>query len=204
MKASALFAGPCDFTAGAATIEQMPESTLPEVAFAGRSNVGKSSLINALTGRKTLARTSRTPGRTQQLNFFNIGGRFHLVDMPGYGYAQVIARHQNGGRISRSRDYLARTLQLRCVYILIDSRHGLKHSDHELMDMLDEAAVPCRIVFTKADKTDEDEYKGAGADFNSKTAWRRIKTAPHRSRLDPLFTSCRRETWASMSCAKPL
>ena len=186
MKASALFSGPCDFTAGAARLDQMPEASLPEVAFAGRSNVGKSSLINALTGRKTLARTSRTPGRTQQLNFFNIGGRFFLVDMPGYGYAQV-SRDTKMAWDQLITDYLRGRQSLRCVYILIDSRHGLKDSDHELMDMLDEAAVPCRIVFTKADKAGEDEYKGLA--HKTTAAIKRHRTVSP----DPLFTSAEKK-----------
>jgi GTP-binding protein len=186
MKASALFAGPCDFTAGAARLDQMPGATLPEVAFAGRSNVGKSSLINALTGRKTLARTSRTPGRTQQLNFFNIGGRFFLVDMPGYGYAQV-SRDTKMAWDKLITDYLRGRSSLRCVYILIDSRHGLKDSDHELMDMLDEAAVPCRIVFTKADKTGGDEYRELA--HKTVDAIKRHRTVSP----DPLFTSAEKK-----------
>lgn len=141
-----------DFVAGVATLDQLPEADLPEVAFAGRSNVGKSSLINALTGRKALARTSHTPGRTQQLNFFSIGGLFYLVDMPGYGYAQVSkAKKQEWEGLIRT--YLRGRPTLRCVFVLVDSRHGLKESDRALMTMLDETAVPYRLVLTKADKT---------------------------------------------------
>lgn len=147
-----LFAGSCDFVAGVATLDRLPDFDLPEVAFAGRSNVGKSSLINALTGRKALARTSHTPGRTQQLNFFNIGGVFHLVDMPGYGYAKVSKKQREAwNRVMRS--YLRGRPVLRCVFILVDSRHGLKDSDEEMMAMLDECAVPYRIVLTKEDKS---------------------------------------------------
>jgi GTP-binding protein len=140
-----------NFVAGVATLDQLPSATLPEVAFAGRSNVGKSSLINALTGRKALARTSNTPGRTQQLNFFDIGGRFHLVDMPGYGYAQV-SRQKKAGWEKLIRSYLRGRTSLRCAFVLIDARHGLKESDEELMTLLDETAVPYRVILTKIDK----------------------------------------------------
>lgn len=139
------------FVAGAATLDMIPPASLPEIAFAGRSNVGKSSLINALTGRKALARTSNTPGRTQQLNFFDVGGAFLLVDMPGYGYAKVSKKQkEEWDRLIRA--YLRGRPSLRCVFVLIDSRHGLKDSDREMMTMLDEAAVPYRIILTKADK----------------------------------------------------
>jgi GTP-binding protein len=182
MKPPALFAGPCDFVAGVARPDQLPPPALPEVAFAGRSNVGKSSLINALTGRRALARTSRTPGRTQQLNFFNVGGRFYLVDMPGYGYAQV-GRETRVAWDDLISGYLRDRTSLRCVFILVDSRHGLKESDHELMDLLDGAAVPCRIVFTKADKADADERKGLA--HRTAQELKRHRTASP----EPLFTS---------------
>jgi GTP-binding protein len=151
-----LFQGPCDFVAGVATLDAMPDATLPEIAFAGRSNVGKSSLINALTGRKALARTSNTPGRTQQLNFFDIAGRFLLVDMPGYGYAEV-SKQQKQEWEDLIRNYLRGRPTLRCAFVLVDSRHGLKDSDRDLMKMLDESAVPYRIILTKADKAATDE-----------------------------------------------
>ncbi len=146
-----LFAGPCDFVTSVAWLSQLPEAGLPEVAFAGRSNVGKSSLINALTNRKTLAKTSNTPGRTQQLNYFNLGGRLYLVDMPGYGYAKV-SKVKVKEWTKLIRDYLRGRPTLRCVLILVDARHGLKDSDLELMKMLDETAVSYRVALTKADK----------------------------------------------------
>lgn len=146
-----LFAQECGFVAGTATLDRIPEAHLPEVAFAGRSNVGKSSLINALTGRNSLARTSNTPGRTQQINFFDLGKRLMLVDLPGYGFAQapkdlVWQWNQLVNSYLKGRTVLRRT----CV--LIDSRHGLKDVDREVMTMLDKAAVTYQIVLTKIDK----------------------------------------------------
>ena len=146
-----LFAGDCRFVLAAARLDQLPESGLPEVAFAGRSNVGKSSLINALTGRNTLARTSNTPGRTQQLIFFELGDRLALVDMPGYGYAQAPKDVVKSWTALLKR-YLAGRVILRRVCLLVDARHGLKPSDEEMMSLLDGAAVPYRIVLTKVDK----------------------------------------------------
>ncbi len=151
-----LFSGPCDFMLGVAALEQLPETESPEIAFAGRSNVGKSSLVNALTGRKTLARTSNTPGRTQQLNFFNLAGRLILVDMPGYGYAKV-SKTQIADWTKLIFKYLRGRPNLRCVFVLVDARHGLKDSDFELMKMLDEAAVSYRVVLTKIDKIKDQE-----------------------------------------------
>lgn len=151
-----LFSGSCDFMLGVAGLEQLPPENKPEVAFAGRSNVGKSSLLNALTGRKTLAKTSNTPGRTQQLNFFNLGGALYLVDMPGYGYAKV-SRSEKKKWDRLIRDYLRGRANLRCVFILIDARHGVKDSDEEILSMLDECGVSARIVLTKADKVKDEE-----------------------------------------------
>lgn len=153
-----IFAGPCDFFAAINNLDQLPPATLPEIAFAGRSNVGKSSLINALTGRKTLARTSDTPGRTQQLNFFDLGGHLFMVDMPGYGYAKV-SKAQKKQWNFLIRDYLRGRQTLRCVMLLIDSRHGLKDSDEDIMTMLDECAVMYRVILTKADKSKEAESR---------------------------------------------
>lgn len=147
-----LFAQECTFVAGADKIEILPAPTLPEIAFAGRSNVGKSSLINALLNRKTLARISHTPGRTQQLNFFLLGKHFYIVDMPGYGYAAVSkAKIKNWAHLIH--DYLRGRVPLKRVFLLIDSRHGLKSSDLAVMKELDMAAVSYQIVLTKADKS---------------------------------------------------
>jgi GTP-binding protein len=144
-----------DFRLGVATIEGLPLSTLPEIAFAGRSNVGKSSLINAVTGRTSLARTSSTPGRTRELNFFEVKERLFLVDMPGYGYAKAPKKEIKVWQ-QLIRDYLRGRVQLRRVFVLVDSRHGLKDTDSETLTMLDECAVPYQILLTKVD-----ELKGA-------------------------------------------
>ncbi len=153
-----VFSGSCDFMLGVASLTQLPDAQLPEVAFAGRSNVGKSTLFNALTARKNLARTSNTPGRTQELNYFNLGQRLYMVDMPGYGYAKV-SKEKVKAWTKLIFAYLRGRPTLRCVFILIDSRHGLKDSDHELMTMLDEAAVSYRIILTKCDKVKDQELE---------------------------------------------
>jgi len=146
-----LFAQECQFVTGAADLGGLPEDKLPEIAFAGRSNVGKSSLVNALTGRKTLARTSNTPGRTRQINFFDLGGRLMLVDLPGYGYARA-AKTEVAAWTRLIQNYLKGRVGLRRLCLLVDGRHGLKPSDEELMDLLENAAVPYRVVLTKCDK----------------------------------------------------
>jgi GTP-binding protein len=146
-----LFAGPCEFIFAAARADGLPPIGAPEFAFAGRSNVGKSSLINALTGRTTLARTSRTPGRTQELIFFDLNGRARLVDMPGYGYAAV-AKSKSEAWGELARDYLRGRPSLARVFVLVDGRHGLKESDHETMRALDGAAVSYAVVLTKGDE----------------------------------------------------
>jgi len=148
-----IFAGPIAFLKSAPALEHLPEATAPEVAFAGRSNVGKSSLINALTNRNGLARTSNTPGRTQELNFFDVGEplSFRLVDMPGYGFATAPKDVVKTWRFLIN-DYLRGRQALKRAFVLVDSRHGLKPVDGDVMDMLDAAAVSYRIVLTKADK----------------------------------------------------
>jgi len=153
-----LFAQQCDFVLGATTMDQVPETVLPEIAFAGRSNVGKSSLINALTGRKTLARTSNTPGRTRQVNFFDLGAQLMLADLPGYGYAKAPKAEirQWTGLID---DYLKGRAGLRRACLLIDARHGLKATDREVMKALDTAAVVYQVVLTKCDKLKEAALK---------------------------------------------
>lgn len=153
-----LFAQDCAFVIAVAGLDQLPEDSLPEIAFAGRSNVGKSSLVNALTGRNTLARTSNTPGRTQQLIFFDLGGRLTLVDLPGYGYARAEKKSVKAWtRLTRS--FLKGRASLRRVCLLIDARHGVKDSDREIMKELDQAAVSYQIVFTKADKIGREEQE---------------------------------------------
>ncbi len=146
-----LFAQDCRFVAGTATLDRLPSPGCPEVAFAGRSNVGKSSLINALTGRNGLARASNTPGRTQQINFFDLSGRLMLVDLPGYGFAQA-PKDQVACWTRLVNAYLKGRAVLRRACLLVDARHGLKDSDREMMAMLDQAAVPYQLVLTKADK----------------------------------------------------
>ena len=146
-----LFAGPCDFIWGASKSDGLPPMGPPEIAFAGRSNVGKSSLVNALTGRKTLARVSHTPGRTQELNFFALGERARLVDMPGYGYAKV-SKEKAASWQSVMRDFLRGRATLLRVFVLVDGRHGLKPVDEETFDLLDSSATSYVVVLTKTDE----------------------------------------------------
>jgi GTP-binding protein len=152
-RARKLFAGPIEFLKSAPELQFLPDPSVPEIAFAGRSNVGKSSLLNALTNRKGLARTSNTPGRTQELNFFDVGipPRIRLVDMPGYGFAEapkdLVRRWHH-----LVNDYLRGRAMLKRALVLIDSRHGLKEVDREMMRMLDDAAVGYHLVLTKGDK----------------------------------------------------
>ncbi len=156
--ARVLFAHPVTFLMGAVAMDQLPAPDLPEVAFAGRSNVGKSSLINALTGRKDLARASTAPGRTREINFFLVDEQLRLTDLPGYGFAKasrsIARKFQNLGRA-----YLRGRPNLKRAYLLIDARHGLKPVDQEAMDALDQAAVSYQVVLTKADKLKASEVE---------------------------------------------
>ncbi|MDP1752911.1 MAG: ribosome biogenesis GTP-binding protein YihA/YsxC [Reyranella sp.] len=155
-----LFAGPCDFISGAGSVESLPPVALPEVAFAGRSNVGKSSLVNALTGRRTLARVSARPGHTRQINFFDLAGRLYLVDLPGYGFAQVSKSMKETWQDLASA-YLRGRPTLKRICLLIDSRHGVKDSDHETMKNLDRAAISYQLILTKTDQLRQAEIPRA-------------------------------------------
>ena len=153
-KGRILFAGETEFLKGVVAMDGMPPADRVEVCFAGRSNVGKSTLINALTGRKALARASNTPGRTQEINFFTLGDERYLVDLPGYGYANapvnVVEKWQ---RLLKA--YLSGRANLRRAFVLIDARHGVKPVDSEIMELLDRSAVPFQTVLTKSDKVKE-------------------------------------------------
>ncbi len=166
-----IFAGEADFIWAATSVPGLPPMKGIEIAFAGRSNVGKSSLVNALTGRKTLARVSHTPGRTQQLNFFDIGGAFTLVDMPGYGYAAA-GKEKVAAWTDLIHAYLRGRANLARVFVLIDSRHGLKPVDDAVLDGLDKAAVSYQIVLTKIDELKKGEAARRQADTAAATARR--------------------------------
>jgi len=163
-RAARLFSGRVEFLLSAPQLKFLPEPTVPEIAFCGRSNVGKSSLLNALTGRRAIARTSVTPGRTQELNFFEVGDPtlFRLVDMPGYGFAKVPVKVVERWR-QLVRTYLKGRQVLHRTLVLVDSRHGLKDVDREMMTMLDETAVGYRLVLTKADKVKASELAAVRA-----------------------------------------
>ncbi|WP_127901905.1 ribosome biogenesis GTP-binding protein YihA/YsxC [Solirhodobacter olei] len=150
-KGRLLFAGPVDFVKGVVAMDGLPSADRIEVCFAGRSNVGKSSLINALTGRKALARASNTPGRTQEINYFAMGEERYLVDLPGYGYAEApVAVVEKWQRLLK--EYLSGRQTLRRAFVLIDARHGVKKVDEEILTLLDKSAVTFEVVLTKADK----------------------------------------------------
>ena len=158
-QARKLFAGPVSFLKSAPGLQFLPEPSVPEIAFAGRSNVGKSSLLNALTNRKSLARTSNTPGRTQELNFFEVGEplALRLVDMPGYGFAEAPKDMVKQWK-RLINDYLRGRAVLKRALVLVDGRHGLKDVDREIMTMLDEAAVNYQLITTKSDKVKPTEF----------------------------------------------
>ena len=155
-----LFAGPCDFVWGATSAENLPPEKLNEVGFVGRSNAGKSSLVNALTGRKSLARVSQTPGATRQINFFDLGGRLMLVDLPGYGFAKRSKTEADSWQ-EMIFAYLRRRARLRRVLLLIDARRGVMDSDRQVMALLDQAAISYGLVLTKADELKSSERPGA-------------------------------------------
>lgn len=179
-----IFAGEAEFKWASTAIDNLPPMNSVEIAFAGRSNVGKSSLVNALTNRKTLARTSHTPGRTQQLNFFDIGGHFMLVDMPGYGYAAV-SKAKVEAWTDVIIDYLKGRANLARVYVLIDGRHGVKDVDRDVMNLLDTAAVSYALVLTKHDEVKK-------ADSEKIIAATRLETAKRPAAYpEIIFTSSR-------------
>jgi GTP-binding protein len=161
------FKGESSFVLGVVKFEQLPQDSLPEIAFAGRSNVGKSSLLNALMNRKNLARTSNTPGRTREVNFFKINDKAYLVDLPGYGYAKAPKKEVLGWN-KLIMDYLQGRSNLSRICLLIDSRHGIKNNDEEIMKVLDSAAVNYNIVLTKTDKINAKELENIKNDVANK------------------------------------
>ena len=182
-RARKLFAGPIEFLKSAPELKFLPDQDAPEVAFAGRSNVGKSSLLNALTSRKGLARTSNTPGRTQELNFFDVGTplQLRLVDMPGYGFAEAPKDLVKRWRFLVN-DYLRGRTALRRALVLVDARHGLKEVDREMMRMLDDAAVGYHLVLTKSDKV---KPSALGSIYESTM----VEAAKHPAAHPAIFTT---------------
>ncbi len=182
-RARKLFAGPIEFLKSAPGLQFLPDPVAPEIAFAGRSNVGKSSLLNALTNRKALARTSNTPGRTQELNFFDIGEplQIRLVDMPGYGFAEAPKDMVRRWRFLIN-DYLRGRAVLKRALVLVDSRHGLKDVDRDVMQMLDDAAVGYHLVLTKGDKV---KPSALGALYEATVA----EAAKHPAAHPSIFTT---------------
>lgn len=182
-EAAKLFSGPVEFLLSAPQLKFLPNPTVPEIAFCGRSNVGKSTLLNALTGRKSIARTSVTPGRTQELNVFDVGGgednpvQFRLVDMPGYGFAKAPVKVVDKWK-KLVRTYLRGRVVLNRTLVLIDSRHGMKDVDREMMTMLDESAVSYRVVLTKADKIKASELAKTAAAVEEE-ARKHVASFPH-------------------------
>lgn len=166
-----LFARPAEFMLSVVALKSLPSPDLPEICFAGRSNVGKSSLINALTNQKGLARASNTPGRTRELNYFNLSDRIRMVDLPGYGYAKA-SKTDIEVWTNLTRQFLRGRAPLRRVFVLVDSRRGIKDPDIEIMEMLDEAAVPYQIILTKIDKLKKGELAKVEADTRTKLARR--------------------------------
>jgi GTP-binding protein len=182
-RARKLFCGPVEFLKSAPELKFLPDPDVPEIAFAGRSNVGKSSLLNALTNRKGLARTSNTPGRTQELNIFDVGlpVRLRLVDMPGYGFAEAPKDLVKRWRALVS-DYLRGRTVLKRALVLVDSRHGLKEVDRDMMRMLDDAAVSYHLVLTKGDKV---KPSALGALYEATM----IEAAKHPAAHPSIFTT---------------
>ena len=172
-----LFAGPCDFIAAAQNLTSLPPISLPEIAFAGRSNVGKSSLVNALTGRTTLARTSQTPGRTRQLIFFSLASRLQLVDLPGYGYAKA-SKTDIKAWTKLTRKFLVGRQSLQRMLLLIDSRRGIGQADKEMMKLMDDSAVSWAVVLTKADKVKPEQLQQICDKTQQEISWH-VAAYPH-------------------------
>ena len=176
-KGRLLFAGECQFIAASNSLNNLPPLGLPEVAFAGRSNVGKSSLVNALTGRRTLARASQTPGRTRQLIFFSLADRLQLVDLPGYGYAKA-PKTDIKAWTKLTRQFLSGRASLQRMFLLIDARRGVGPGDEEMMKLMDEAAVPWAAVLTKMDKVKIAEQKSV-MEKTTRQVNRHVAAYPH-------------------------